>query len=201
MLDEDGGVIRTTAAIAALVRTLGAAIVADEVIEVRPDGEVRAGGAIARHDRVIVCAGRDTATLAAGAGLDLPVRVSTHTRLTYAVREPRPLACFQDSATGAYGDPLPGGDRYAVGLGERDPTEYVAQALPGLEPRPVDSRTCWVTELPWGHDAIAVWEAGALLFVAGNNLFKHAPALGHRIAADALDDLRPEERLGRSDPG
>jgi sarcosine oxidase len=53
-----------------------------------------------------------------------------------------------------------------------------------------------VTELPWGHDGIAVWEAGALRFVAGNNLFKHAPALAHRLAADELDDLRPRARLG-----
>ena len=43
-----------------------------------------------------------------------------------------------------------------------------------------------MTELPWGHDAIAVWEAGAVQFVAGNNLFKHAPALGHRLAAGAI---------------
>ena len=33
-------------------------------------------------------------------------------------------------------------------------------------------------------------------FVAGNNLFKHAPALGWRLAAGAVDDLRPEARLG-----
>jgi sarcosine oxidase len=196
MLDEDGGVIRTTTAIRALVRALGNALAADEVVEVRPSGEVRAGGAIAHYDRIVVCAGRDTAALAAGVGLDLPVRVSTHTRYAYPVRERAPLACFQDSANGAYGDPLPGGDHYAVGLGDRDATAYVAEALRGLEPRPVEARTCWVTELPWGHDAIAVWETGALLFVAGNNLFKHAPALGHRIAADALNDLRPEARLG-----
>jgi sarcosine oxidase len=196
MLDEDGGVIRTRAAVAALVDALGDAIVADEVIEVRPSGEVRAGGAIARHDRVIVCAGRDTAILAAGVGLDLPIAVSTHTRFTYPVREPTLLPCRQDGTAGAYGDPLPGNHGYAIGLGDTDPTAYVAERLPGLDPRPVETRTCWVTELPWGHDGLAVWETGALRFVAGNNLFKHAPALGHRLAADALDELRPEARLG-----
>jgi sarcosine oxidase len=196
MLDEDGGVIRTRAAVGALVAALAGRLVHDEVVEVRPSGEVRAGGAIARHDQVVVCTGRDTATLAAGAGLELPVRVSTHTRFTYPVRDPAPLACLQDGTAGAYGDPLPGDDRYAIGLGEIDPTAYVVQTLPGLEPRPVETRTCWVTELPWGHDALAVWEAGAVLFVAGNNLFKHAPALGHRIAGGMVDALRPEERLG-----
>ena len=143
-----------------------------------------------------MCAGRDTATLAAGVGLDLPVRVSTHTRFTYPVRDPAPLACVQDGAHGAYGDPLPGNDRYAIGLGDREPTDYVAERLPGLEPRPVGTRTCWVTELPWGHDALAVWEVGALVFVAGNNLFKHAPALGARLAGGVIGELSPEARLG-----
>ena len=195
LLDEEGGVIRTRAAIGALAAALGDRLVADEVIEVHRSGEVRAGGAVARYDRVVVCAGRDTAALAAGAGLELPVRVSTHTRYTYPVRAPAPLACLQDGTTGAYGDPLPG-DRYAIGLGGADPAAYVAEALPGLDPRAVGTRTCWVTELAWGHDALAAWETGAVLFVAGNNLFKHAPALGQRISAGALDDLRPERRLG-----
>jgi sarcosine oxidase len=198
MLDEDGGVIRTTAAVRALVAALGDALVADEVVELAPSGEVRAGGAIESYDRVIVCAGRDTAILAAGVGLELPVRVSTHTRYAYPVREPARLACLQDGTAGAYGDPLPGDDRYAIGLGDADPTGYVAERLPGLEPRPVETRTCWVTELPWGHDGLAVWEAGALRFVAGNNLFKHAPVLGRRLAADELGELLPEARLGTS---
>ena len=55
---------------------------------------------------------------------------------------------------------------------------------------------CWVTELPWGHDGLAVWEAGAVWFVAGNNLFKHAPALGRRLAGGEVEELRPEMRLG-----
>ena len=83
-------------------------------------------------------------------------------------------------------------------MGEADPAAYVAERLPGLEPRAVETRTCWVTELPWGHDGIAVWEAGALSFVAGNNLFKHAPAVGLRLAAGELGELRANARLGTS---
>jgi sarcosine oxidase len=41
-----------------------------------------------------------------------------------------------------------------------------------------------------------VWELGALRFVAGGNLFKHAPALGRALAGDMPRDLRPEARLG-----
>jgi sarcosine oxidase len=63
-------------------------------------------------------------------------------------------------------------------------------------PEPVEARNCWVTELPWSNDGIAVWETGALRFVVGNNLFKHAPALGRALAGDLPAELRPEAKLG-----
>ena len=205
MVDEDGGVIRTRAAVGALVGALGDRVVTDEVVRVTAEGEVRAGGTTARHERVVVCAGRDTALLASD--VPLPVRTSTHVRLTYRLRGAAPavLPCLQESRHGAYGDPLPGNDRFAVGLGDapEETTAYVAEWLPGLVPEPVEARHCWVTELPWSHDGIAVWEAGSVLFLAGNNLFKHAPALGRALAAAALgedlrQDLRPEAQLGRA---
>ena len=82
---------------------------------------------------------------------------------------------------------------------------YVAQALPGLAPEPAGARHCWVTELPWSHDAIAAWRVDGLTFLAGNNLFKHAPALGRALALAALGDdlaphLRPEAKLGAERP-
>jgi sarcosine oxidase len=195
MIDEDGGVLRSTAAVAALAGALGDRLVRDEVIAVEPDGTVRAAAATTRYDRVIVCAGRETPLLS---GLRLPVVESIHTRYAYRVRgePPAQLACLLDER-GAYGDPLPGNDRYAVGA----PDGYVGEALPGLDPEPVESRTCWVTELSWGPDAFAVWERGAVLAVAGSNLFKHAPLLGRELATAAVGEglreaLRPEARLG-----
>jgi sarcosine oxidase len=181
--------------VAALAGALGDRLVRDEVIAVEPDGTVRAAAATSDYDRVIVCGGLETPRLS---GLRLPVVESIHTRYAYRVRGEAParLACLVDSR-GAYGDPLPGNDRYAVGA----PDGYVAQALPGLEPEPVEARTCWVTELSWGPDAFAVWEQDAVLAVAGSNLFKHAPLLGRELAAAALGDglreeLRPEASLG-----
>jgi sarcosine oxidase len=235
LLDEDGGVLRVRAAVEALVSALGASIVADEVLSVRTTGrdtvEVRAGGIAAEHARVVVCAGRGTAALAAGAGLSLPVADAAHARLTYRVRgrPPERLACLQDASgafgtSGAYADPLPGNGLYAVGLDDTaarpdgsllDPSAlaaatertnaYVARALPGLAPEPVGVRHCWVTELPWSADGIAAWEAGGLVFVAGQNLFKHAPVLGRMLAAAALGeglppDLHPSARLGAGGP-
>jgi sarcosine oxidase len=211
ILDVDGGVIRTRAAIAALVAALGDRLVTREIIG---GGEPPAGADLcdaARmsalealpHDRIVGCAGRDTAALAG----DLPVRTYDHVRLTFPLRDAPPalLPCLQDTRRGAYGDPMPGNDRFAVGLGD-DPEEtvnHVAETLPGLIPEPVDAVECTVTELPWGHDGIAVWDTGRVIFIAGNNMFKHAPVLGRALAAAALGDglrqeLSPEARLGRS---
>ena len=213
VFDEDGGVIRARASIEALIGALRERLVFDEVLSVRPTPagtvEVRAGGRTAEHGRVVVCAGRGTAALARGAGLPLPIRQAAHVRLTFAVRgDPPPrAACLLDSSrafgeVGAYGDPLPGNAAYAVGLDDtplhddgsvidagglaalaEQTTAYVERALPGLDPQPIDVRHCWVTELPWSPDAFAVWEVGALLFLAGHNLFKHAPGARSRARA------------------
>lgn len=231
VLDEDGGVIRARASIEALTDALRQRFVFDEVLSVRVTAggtvEVRAGGITAEHDRVVVCAGRGTAALARGAGVPLPLRHAAHVRLTFAVKgDPPPqLACLLDSSgafgeVGAYGDALPGNSFYAVGLDDTPlhddgslidaaglpaiaerTAAYVARALPGLDPQPVDARHCWVTELPWHPDGFAVWERGGLLILAGNHLFKHAPALGRALARAALGDglapiLHPEARLG-----
>jgi sarcosine oxidase len=231
MLDEAGGAIRVRAAIEALTAQVGDGLVGDEVISLAPTAsgtvEVRGVGVRAEHARVVVCAGSGTARLAGGVGLALPVRLGATARVTFEVRDHADrLACLQDGsghfgAVGTYAAPLAGNRRYAVGLaasvGVRDDgslidpaglaamadraTAYVGRALPGLDPHAVDYVHCWVTELPWSADAVAVWEAEEMLFAAGNNLFKHAPALGRALARAALgepveDRLRPEARLG-----
>jgi sarcosine oxidase len=231
LLDEDGGVIRTRAAIEMLAGALADAMVFDEVLSVRPTAagtvQVRAGGSTIEYAHVVVCAGRETASLARSAGLVVPVRQSAHVRLAFPVRgvPPQRLACLLEGSgafgeAGAYADPLPGNHLYAVGVDETpigvdgglvDPdglaqigertTRYVARALPGLAPEPVQARHCWITELPWGHDAFAVWATGGASFLVGHNLFKHGPALGRALAAQALGEapgvpLSPEDRLG-----
>jgi sarcosine oxidase len=120
----------------------------------------------------------------------------------------------------AYADAMPGNEAYAVGLGDilihedgsliaptalaqatERTTAYVSRALPGLDPEPIEVRHCWVTELPWHPDGIAVWEAEGLLILAGGNMFKHAPLLGRRLARAVLGDgvpesLHPQANLG-----
>lgn len=235
LLDEDGGVIRTRAAIEMLADALADAMVFDEVISVRPTTagtvQLRAGGTTVEHARVVVCAGRETASLARSAGIVVPVRQLAHVRLAFPVHgaPPQRLACLLEGSgafgeASAYADPLPGNQLYAVGVDETpvgadgaivDPdglaeiaqrtTRYVARALPGLSPEPVQARHCWITELPWGHDAFAVWASGGASFLVGHNLFKHAPALGRALAAQALGEapgipLGPADRLGEAVP-
>ncbi|MGN6577254.1 MAG: NAD(P)/FAD-dependent oxidoreductase [Nocardioides sp.] len=223
MLDEEGGSIRTTAMVAALVDALGDAVVADEVLAVRPTGdgvEVRSGGRTDTYDRVVVAAGRGTAAIARSVGVDLPVDDAAHVRLTFAVagEPPARLATLQDSsgvfgATGIYAAALPGNRGLGLGLSDTTPgrsdgsllmpeeladlagraADYVRRALPGLDPEPVDVRHCFTTELPWGEDGVAVWEHGGVLFPAGHNLFKQAPGLGRKLAAAACGEDLPAE--------
>jgi sarcosine oxidase len=231
MLDEDGGVIRTRTAIEMLRAAVADRIVEDEVMSVAPTPsgsvEVRRGDAAAEHDQVLVCAGIGTAGLAHGAGIELPLRASLHVRLAFALRiaPPSRLACLLDASgasgeTHAYGDPLPGNGAYAVGVTEaavhpdgglidpdglaavaRRTVAYANAMLPGVAPTPSQARHCWVTELEWGTDAFALWSAGGAHFLCGQNLFKHAPAIGEALAATALGqpaeiDLSPDARLG-----
>ncbi len=191
--------------------------------------EVRAGGECREYGSVVVCAGRGTTVLARAVGLSLPVRHAAHVRLTFALADGDPpprLACLQDGSghfgeTGVYAAPVSGNRRYALGLSQtvavhedgslvepgdlaalsEGASAYVARALPRLDPAPVDYRHCWTTELPWSPDGIGVWEEDSMFFVAGHNLFKHAPVLGEVLARAALEgsvptELRPDARLG-----
>ncbi|MGC1206844.1 MAG: FAD-dependent oxidoreductase, partial [Ornithinimicrobium sp.] len=199
MLDEEGGSIRTSETITALVHALGDRLLHEEVISLRLIGgsdeavELRSGGTTEVFDSVVVAAGRGTAHLARDVGLSLPIRQGAHVRLTFRVRGEAPtrLATLQDSSgdfgeTGIYAAAVPGNSAYGLGLSEKtdvredrslaDPAAlqsladraqaYVARALPRLEPDPIDVRHCWVTELPWGPDGMAVWRSGNVLIPA-----------------------------------
>jgi sarcosine oxidase len=191
--------------------------------------EVRSVNRCDEYAHVIVCAGRETARLAESVGLSLPIRLAAHVRLTFEVRADPParIACLQDGSgefgeVGVYATPLPGNRRYAVGLSQAvevrddgafaDPAElasladraraYVERALPGLDPQPTGFVHCWVTDLPWSQDGLAVWSAEGILFAAGHNLFKQAPWLGAALAdaaatGDPVDSrLASEAKLG-----
>lgn len=225
VLDQSAGAIRAHAAVSTLAARLGPRLIADEVLAIEPTRhgtvEIRSGGGCREFAGVVVCAGANTAQLAQRAGVTIPLTTAVHVRATFGLRLPASsrLACLQDrseafSPFGAYGAPLPDGRSYAVGISHASDSEetglasivdrtsdYVAAALPGLDPEPVALRHCRVTTLPWGSDGVAVWEHERVFYLAGHNLFKHAPVIGDALARAALgqpldDELRPAAQLG-----
>jgi sarcosine oxidase len=181
------------------------------------------------HDAAVLCAGQDTVRLARQLDLDLPIEHALHLRATFRVHGTPPdrMSCLQDSSEEygetVYGSPYPSADMFALGLsgptgevaaGDTGPalerfdefrqrlSAYVRAALPGLGPEPDHDVTCWVTRLPWGSDGVAAWNANGVTAIAGNNMFKLAPALGELLAdavctGDVPEILRPESELGR----
>jgi sarcosine oxidase len=231
LFDADGGAIRAAGAVAALAGALRESFVGEEAVALypRPEGTVElfTGGRRVEHGTAVVCAGTSTAALARSLGVTIPLRLTLHGRVAFAVRHepPAQVACMSDTTdrfgeSDMYGVASPDRSRFSVGVAETLAREdlsllapgeigaaddraaaYAAKALPGVDPTPVGHRHCWVTELPWHEDGVGVWEAESILFLAGNNLFKHAPALGEALAEAALggalrDDLRPAARLG-----
>lgn len=229
MLDKTGGTIRTRSVFAALGTRLADALVRERVLALRPTDagrvEVRTSTGLVEHDRVIVCAGTGSAAIAAGLGLQIPVRTATLVRVGFGIREKAAphLATLQDGsttfgATAAYGAPYPHNTGYSVGLAadvdmssadgpaelaaltERT-IDYVRAALPGLDPTPTGFVHCQSTELPWHADGCAVWESGPVSVIVGHNLFKHAPALAQHLAEHVLGAplpavLTPPARFG-----
>ena len=224
LFDPGAGAIRTGAAIAALGARLSGSLVTEHVLALHDVGggvDVHSATGCARFGRVLVCAGRGTAALAGTVGVSVPAAVSAHVRVAFRVRgdAPATLAVLQDgggflAGTSSYASAYPDRRTYAVGIGDSVPiaadgvgldagavaalaartARYVAVALPGLDPTPADFVHCWVTELPWGEDGIAIWEAGGGHVIAGNNMFKHAPALA-TVLADCVTGATVPDRF------
>jgi len=191
--------------------------------------EVRTGGGRSEHGAAVVCAGRATPAFARSLGVHIPMEGALHGRVTFAVRDPSGagLACLQDGSgafgeSGVYGAASPDRARFSIGVDGAvavaadgtvcDPPHlaavtdraaaYVRGALPGLDPEPRGLRHCWVTSLPWHEDGIGIWQAGEVLLLGGDNLFKHAPVLGEVLADAAVSGsvpelLTPASELGR----
>ncbi|MGC4935230.1 NAD(P)/FAD-dependent oxidoreductase [Gordonia sp. DT30] len=231
VFDPSGGSIATRTAIEQLAGVVGDRLVDEQVITVRDHAggvEVRTPTTVSTHGALVVCAGRGTAALARALSVAIPVELGAHVRVSYALREaPERLPTLQDSSgffgtAGVYAAAYP--DRSAFGLGLSDSVSahddgaiddvdalaasatnadaYVSRALPGLAQDPIGIVHCWVTQLPWGEDGVAIWQSGNSYLLAGHNLFKHAPVLGETladcVAAGAVPEpFRPADRLGR----
>jgi sarcosine oxidase len=215
LLDPAGGTIQAAAAGRYLLARLG-----DRVVSGTPVTSVAVDGATARvttatgdaatFDSVVVTAGAGTAPLAAGVGVDLPVRLRHHARFTFPLRDSaasppcwidnteawRPgVTSYQHLAAPglwAIGADLPPEDvRWERGadavtaLSREVTTRYVAEYVTGAEPTVVDTVSCDTDGL---GDGLGSARVGPVLVLWGDNLFKLAPVIG-QVAADAAADL------------
>jgi sarcosine oxidase len=217
LVDPAGGVIDVPATAAFLRSVVGAALRPGYVhrIEVAGEGVTLHGSGPVAADRVVVAAGRGTWQLAAQVGMYVPTALAHHVRFTFPLRDPaaRP-PCWLDwteswrpgfttyqqcSGPGRWsvGAELPAEDaawergRAAVTARSRDLVRaYVREALPGVEDEIVEEVYC---DFPPGlGDGIHVASAGPATALWGDNLFKHAPAIGASLATAVTTGTVPD---------
>jgi sarcosine oxidase len=220
LFEPAAGAIRARRTIDFLKASIDSALVRSEVLGVEEAGEggyrLLLSDGFWRCERIVLCAGTETARLAAMVGIDIPVTVRWHPRASFPVRDRSrrsSFACLQDFSghhgETVYGSPVGRNGLYAVGLVgptsdtpfdpkpeapflELDSAElverivrYVVAAMVALEPEPVEVRICPTTKLDAGKDAFGAYSQGGVTAIAGNNLFKFAPALGRLLAESA----------------
>jgi sarcosine oxidase len=218
LLDPAGGVIDVSATAAFLQAVVGPALRPGYVhrLEVAEGGvTLHSSAGPVTADRVVIAAGRGTWQLAAQVGMYVPTALAHHVRFTFPLRdaEARP-PCWMDrtqtwrpgfttyqqcSGPGRWsvGAALPADDqawergRAAVTARSRDLVRaYVREVLVGVEDEIVEEVYC---DFPPGlGDGIHVASAGPVTALWGDNLFKHAPAIGASLATALVEDAIPD---------
>lgn len=174
-------------------------------------------------DEIVIAAGIDTSALAAQVDLAIPVNIFLHSRFTFLLRDEyrdRSLSCWIDDSGligngwHSYCQPVGTTGRYAVGVsweaqqctpevgadvvGEESRAvaqEYVRQALPGVDPTPVDEIRCIFNEYSFsdGGDGFMARRRGRVTAFYGNNLFKFAPLIGDLLKDTVVNGALPPE--------
>ncbi|HEU5472319.1 MAG TPA: FAD-dependent oxidoreductase [Actinophytocola sp.] len=169
-----------------------------------------------RHevDRIVVAAGQGTHGLAAQAGIDTPSALAHHARFTFRLRDrpDRPLSWLDRTESWRPGftsyQHLSGDNRWSVGAHFGDEEipwsagpdaaiarsrklvlDYVRDVLHGVGNEVLETVYC--TQIPGLRDGIHARRAGPVTAIWGNNLFKHAPAIGEVIADAIVTDTEP----------
>jgi sarcosine oxidase len=221
LFESTAGAIRARRVIALLVRWLEGRLVQADVLGVQrlPSSlRLHTSGGSWDCERLVLCAGTSTPALARGLGIEIPIVVRCHPRASFKKRQSsQRLAGLQDSSGThgelVYGAPHADSGLYVVGLVGPDSDascdqatgvlssdiaslvrriqSYVSRALGGLLPEVASLRLCRTTKLGDDKDGFAVWAADDVVAIAGNNLFKFAPALGRVLADTAVKNEVP----------
>jgi sarcosine oxidase len=220
LVDPAGGVLDAAGTGRYLQAKIRRAVVPQRVdrLEHHKDGSrVWSAGRHRDFDATVICAGADTATLAAQVGIKMSDALEHHVRFTFPLRDAaaRPPCILEDSGTWRPGFPtyqhLAGPGQWAVGVHlppeevawdrgrERVATrareatvDYVRDALRGVDDRPLAELYCTVARN--AGDGYTVERSGGFLTLHGNNLFKLAPVLGRMLAEAAQTGSMPSPR-------
>ena len=219
LVDPAGGVIQAGATGEFLRAAVGRTVQRDAVERLTVAGEtatVHSERGRWMCDAVLVAAGTGTAGLVQPLGIAAPAELRHHVRFTFPLVEGFPsLRCWLERSGGwrpgftTYGHPV-GARAWALGgsvpadvawsLGPEEARRrslatlgaYITEFLGGpLGKVPTDEVYCAVT--PGLGDGIRVADAGPVLAVWGENLFKFAPALGADLAAAVASHNVPDD--------
>lgn len=161
-------------------------------------------------DVAVIAAGVSTPMLAATAEMYLPTQLAHHFRFTFRLRQPTdhyPAWITDIEGLSTY-QHLNAPGQWAVG-GHIDPAAvawevgktvarqrsrdavlgWVRKHLPMVEPEVIDEVHCSTN--PTLGDGFSILRNGPVLAIHGENLFKLAPALGHRLAKAILTGDTP----------
>ncbi|HEV7647612.1 MAG TPA: FAD-dependent oxidoreductase [Actinophytocola sp.] len=218
LLDPAGGVIDVPATAAFLQAVAGPALRPGYVhrLEVAGSGvTLHSSAGTVSADRVVIAAGRGTWQLAAQVGMYVPTALAHHVRFTFPLRDSgaRPPCWLDRTQTWRPGfttyQQCPGPGRWSVGAAlpaddqawergraavtarSRDLVRaYVREVLVGVDDEIVEEVYC---DFPPGlGDGIHVTSAGPVTALWGDNLFKHAPAIGTSLATALVEDAVPD---------
>ena len=192
--DQHGGTIEAQATVHHLRDGLLEHLEMSQVLDIGGHAATTVGGSWA-CDFAVVAAGVDTPELVSEHGINIERTTSEHARFTFRLRQPGANACLIDRGamsgmTHAYGQPI-GDDGYAIGAsiqGEELDADQVAgycrEALPGLDPQPLQRLPCVADDYAFAPDGdgLRLFTSGGVAAIAGNNAFKFAPLAGEQVA-------------------
>lgn len=188
VIEHDGGAIRAAETVAFLRARLADRVRAGHVHAIDADGRIDSDRML-QAEQVVIAAGVGTWDLAGGAGIDLPLVLSPHLRLTFPLGVPLPTMSIRTAHAGLYAAPTPDGRAVTVGVvGSSDAAEIhgaLTALLPGIDHDVQGELPCVQTSSTDGDDALFLHRRGAVMAVTGGNMFKWTPLVA-RDVADAL---------------
>jgi sarcosine oxidase len=218
LVDPAAGVIDVLAVGTFLRERVGSSLRVEPVYRLSPGGDrttVWSSAGAHEVDRVIVAAGAGGCQLAAQAGIYTASTLAHHARFRFRLRDPEASPpCWidrseswragfttyqQQSGAGMWsvGADLGAaeiawerGKDHVVSRSRELVTRFVGEFLAGVDDEVVDFIYC---DFPIGlGDGVHVGTNGPVTAVWGDNLFKHAPAIGEALAEALVNDAEPD---------